>query len=104
MIEDSIKDMKKVILKIFLLDGVNFGWLFIYDLLMFFMNFKLLDCFYNIFNIDIGKEIGIFCYRGSGFGEVVVLGLIFYFFKEKGDLKILLFVFNEEKLFIWNII
>ena len=102
-IEDSIKDTKKATLKILPLDGANFGWLSTYDSLMFFMNPKLPDRFYNIFNIDTGKEIGTFCYRGSGPGEVAALGPIFHFFKEKGDLKTLLFAPNEEKLFIWNI-
>ena len=102
-IEDSIKDVKKVTLKVVSLDGANFGWLSTYDSLMFFLNPKLTDRFYNIFNIDTGEEIGTFCNKGGGPDEVSTFGPIFHLFEEKGELKTLLFAPNEEKLFIWNI-
>ena len=55
-IEDNIEDVKKITLKVVPLDGANFGWLSTYDSLMFFLNPKLTDRFYNIFNIDTGKK------------------------------------------------
>lgn len=102
-IEDGIKNVKKVTLKVVPLDGANFGWLSTYDSLMFFLNPKLTDRFYNIFNIDTGKEIGTFCNKGGGPEEVSTFAPIFQFFKEGGELKTLLFAPNEEKLFVWNI-
>ena len=102
-IEDNIEDVKKITLKVVPLDGANFGWLSTYDSLMFFLNPKLTDRFYNIFNIDTGKEIGTFGNKGGGPEEVSTFGPIFQFFKEGDELKTLLFAPNEEKLFVWNI-
>ena len=65
-IKDSGKETKKVALKPVFLDGANFGYIAVYDSLMFFMNPKLPDRFYNIFNINTGEEIGTFCNKGSG--------------------------------------
>lgn len=90
-------------LKEVLLNGANYGWIAVYDSLIFFMNPKLSDSFYNVFNVNTGEELGIFCGKGGGPDEVAALGPIFQFFKEGDDLKTLLFAPNEERLLIWNI-
>lgn len=97
------ESVKEVTLQVIRLDGANFGWLSVYDSLMFFMNPKLSDRFYNIFNVDTGEELGTFCNKGGGPEEVVGFTPIYQFFEEGNDLKTLLFAFNEEKLFVWNI-
>ncbi len=56
-IKDSGKETKKVALKPVFLDGTNFGYIAVYDSLMFFMNPKLPDRFYNIFNIT--REVAL---------------------------------------------
>lgn len=83
-IEDSIKDTKKATLKILPLDGANFGWLSTYDSLMFFMNPKLPDRFYNIFNIDTGKEIGTFVIEEVVLGKLPLWVRFFISLKKKG--------------------
>ena len=102
-IKDSGKETKKVALKPVFLDGTNFGYIAVYDSLMFFMNPKLPDRFYNIFNINTGEEIGTFCNKGGGPEEATAVGPISQFFERENELKTLLFAPNEEKLFVWNI-
>lgn len=92
-----------VTLKEISLNGANYGWVAVYDSLMFFMNPKLSNSFYNVFNVNTGEELGTFCAKGGGPDEVAALGPIFQFFKEDDDLKTLLFAPNEERLLIWNI-
>lgn len=84
-IEDGIKNVKKVTLKVVPLDGANFGWLSTYDSLMFFLNPKLTDRFYNIFNIDTGKEIGTFCNKGGGLKKFLLLLRSFNFLKKEAN-------------------
>lgn len=102
-VEDNISDVRQVTLKNLPLDGTNFGWVAAYDSLMIFLNPKLPNHFYNVFNVDTGKEIGTFCKRGEGPDEVAALGPVLQFFTENDELKTLLFAPNEEKIFIWNI-
>lgn len=102
-IDDDIEDCEDVKLESIYLEGANHGWIAVYDSLMFFLNPKLTDTFYQVFNINTGKEIGTFCHKGNGPAEVVCLGPIFQFFKEGDELKTLLFAPNEEKFLIWNI-
>lgn len=102
-IKDSGKETKKVALKPVFLDGANFGYIAVYDSLMFFMNPKLPDRFYNIFNINTGEEIGTFFNKGGGPEEATAVGPISQFFERENELKTLLFAPNEEKLFVWNI-
>jgi hypothetical protein len=102
-IEESAKGVKKVTLKAVLLNGANYGYMSVYDSLMIFMNPKLPDYFFRIFNVDTGEEIGSFCRKGGGPGELISVSPVFRFFKENGDLKTLLFASNESKLLTWNI-
>lgn len=103
IVEDGISEEMAVSLKSLPLDGANYGYMAVYDSLIFFLNPKLPDHFYNIFHVDTGKEIGSFCCKGGGPEESVSLGPIFHFFSENQELKALLFAPYEEKMFIWNI-
>lgn len=103
LIEDNIKNVEKMKLKSVLLEGANYGWFSVNDSLMIFMNPKLKNHYYQIFNVDTGKEIGSFCEKGGGPNEVTAINPIFQFFRENDELKTLLFAPNEEKLLIWNI-
>jgi hypothetical protein len=100
---EDVSDVTNVTLKAVPLYGTNYGFIAVYDTLMIFRNTKLPDRFFNIFNTETGEEIGEFCNRGSGPGEMFSVSGICCFFKEKNDLKTLLFAANEGKLFIWNI-
>ena len=66
---------------------------------MFFMNPKLPDRFYNIFNINTGEEIGTFCNKGGGPEEATAVGPISQFFERENELKTLLFAPNESSFF-----
>lgn len=104
-IEDKVENEKKVVLTPLQLQGVNYGFIAVYDSLMFFMNPKLPDQFFNLFNVDTGKEIGTFHNKGQGPNEFIGLSPIFQFYIDDDDdeLKTLLFAPNEDKLLIWNI-
>ena len=102
-IEDGIKDARNLQLKPLPLNGANYGWIAAYDSLMFFMNSKLPNQFFNVFNIDTGEELGTFCNKGSGPEEAASVAPIFQLFKEGNELKTLLFAPYEERLLIWNI-
>lgn len=103
VVEDNIANIETVELKKVNLEGANYGWFSVYDSLMIFMNPKLKDHFYQIFNVDTGMEIGTFCERGGGPNEVTAVNPISQFFKENNELKTMLFAPNEEELLIWNI-
>lgn len=102
-IEDNSGAVKKVALDKVILNGANYGYIAVYDSLMFFLNPKLPDHFYNIFNINTGEEIGTFCNKGGGPKESAAFGPISQFFKVGNELQTLLFAPYEEKLVIWNI-
>ena len=70
---------------------------------MIFFNQKLPDAFYVVLNLNTGKELGYFCPKGQGPGEVRSIFNIRQFYRENGDLKTLFaapmnFIFVE-----WNI-
>lgn len=102
-IEDNSGVVRKIALKSVVLNGPNYGYIAVYDSLMFFLNSKLPNHFYNIFNINTGEEIGNFCNRGGGPEESAAFGPISQFFKVGNELKTLLFAPHEERLVIWNI-
>ncbi len=102
-IDSDIKQVKNMVLKPLQLEGAYFGIIAAYDSLMFFMNNKLPNHFFNVFNINTGEEIGTFCNRGGGPGEVAAISPIYQFFKEDDALKTLLYAPNENELLIWNI-
>lgn len=100
-IRDTIDRVETVKLQSVFLDGANYGTPFVYDSLIIFMNPKLTDHFYNVFNINTGQEIGAFCNKGGGPDEFYSLSLIYQLFKEKNELKALLFEAHKEKILIW---
>lgn len=83
IIEDNSKAVKKVSLKNVILNGANFGYIAVYDSLMFFFNSKLPDRSYNIFNINTGEEIGTFCNKGEDLRRLPLLVLFFNFLKKE---------------------
>lgn len=103
LVGNTGKKPLKVSLEKLTLDGLNFGEMAVHDSLMFFLNTKLSDRFFNVFNVDSGEELGTFCNKGGGPEEVFCLGKILQFFEESDGLKTLLFAPNEQKLLVWNI-
>ena len=85
------------------LDGANFGIIAAYDSLMFFLNPKLPNRFFNVFNLDTGVDLGTFCDRGQGPNETVAVSSIYQFFEEENELKTLLFAAHNKKMLKWNI-
>jgi hypothetical protein len=83
--------------------GRNYGEMTVYDSIMIYWNPMLPDYFYNVFNVDSGKEIGSFCLRGRGPKEATSLNMLFQLFKNGDDIMSLLKATNENKLFFWNI-
>ena len=53
------------------LNGANYGFMSTFDSLILFMNPKLRDYSFNIFNINTKEEIGMFCNRGNGPEEII---------------------------------
>lgn len=102
-INSSATSTNEVTLKTLELYGDNYGWPAAHDSLLIFFNPKLGEHFYQVFNIDTGKEIGHYCKRGNGPHEYSALGPIHQLFTENGDLKTLLFAPNESKIIKWNI-
>lgn len=103
VVENAIKKPLEISLRKITLNGSNFGEISVCDSLMFFLNPKLNDRFFNVFNVNSGEEIGTFCNKGGGPEEMTCLGPILQFIKKGEELKTLLFAPNEQKLFIWNI-
>lgn len=79
------------------------GIIAVYDSLMICWSPYLTDAFFQIFNVDTGKDLGVYCRRGRGPEESVSLGCIFQLYKKGDDLMTMLYAANEEKLFEWNI-
>lgn len=102
IVNDTIKTIS-VKLKEVPLHGTNYGYISVYDSLMIFMNPKLPNDFFVVFNVDTGEEIGTFCKKGGGHDELFAVAPIFQFFKEGDDLKALLFAASESELLTWNI-
>lgn len=85
-------------------EGVYQGPIFVYDSLLFYypLNASATN-FYDIYNLKNDSLLGKFCNKGGGPDEVIALTTISHFYKEKGDLKALLYAGNEKKLLEWNI-
>ncbi len=102
-VEDKVKSESEVILTLLSLNGNNYGHIAVYDSLMFFMNPKLPNHFFNVFNVDTGEEMGTYLNKGQGPDEFIGLSPISQFYIDEYELKTLLFAPNEEKLLVWNI-
>lgn len=102
-VENIVKSESEVILTPLSLKGNNYGYIAVYDSLMFFMNPKLPNHFFNVFNVDTGEEIGAYLNKGQGPDEFIGLSPISQFYIDECELKALLFAPNEEKLLVWNI-
>ncbi|GHT66342.1 hypothetical protein AGMMS50239_27670 [Bacteroidia bacterium] len=96
---EDVKNETNVTLKAVPVEGANYGTFAVYDSLMIFWNSKLPNHFFNIFNLNTGEEMGSFCKKGGGPDEMFSVGIISRFYKEKNNLKTLLFAPNENKLF-----
>lgn len=103
IIEDNIEQIQNVSVTEVFLDGTNYGYISAYDSLLVFMNPKLENYFFNIFNVKTGEELGHFIKKGLGPDELIATAPINLFFKESDELKTILFAPNEEKIWIWNI-
>ncbi len=85
------------------LNGANTGMIAVYDSLLFCwipMNEKY---FFNVFNVDSGKDLGFYVNKGQGAREALSVNCIYQFFKKGDDLMTLLHASGEGKLFFWNI-
>jgi len=102
-INSKSKIIEQVALNPVSLEGSNFGIIAVYDSLMFYMNSKLPNHFFNVFNLGTGEEIGTFIRKGQGPNDVIAISPIFQFFEEENEVKTLLFAANENKILKWNI-
>jgi hypothetical protein len=102
-IDDTVKTIVEMEPHEMVFDGITYGIPATYDSLLFFLNYKLPNMYYSVFNIKTGGHIGDFCPKGQGPGEVRSLAPIYQFYKENGELKTLLFAPNNFKLVIWNL-
>jgi hypothetical protein len=59
--------------------------------------------FFNIINLDTGKEIGSFCEKGQGAREATSVNCIFQFFRKENELCTFLWDYSQSRLFLWNI-
>lgn len=85
------------------MEGNNHGLIAVYDSLLICWNPKLPNHFFNIFNLETGKEIGSFIPKGQGPQEVVSVNCIFQFLTKGNDITTLLNDPYENKSLIWNI-
>lgn len=85
------------------LDGNYYGYIDIYDSIILFLNPKLNNSFYEIYNINNGNFLGNYIVKGKGPNEYNGAGEIFQLYIENEELKTLLFAYNNNKLLIWNI-
>lgn len=99
----NLKTPQKVSSKIITLEGSNHGLIAVYDSLLVCWNPKLPNHFFNIFNLETGKEIGSFISKGQGPQEVISVNCIFQFSTRENDITTLLNDPYENKLLIWNI-
>ncbi len=75
----------------------------VYDTLLICWNNTFPNHFYNVFNVDTGEEIGLFCEKGQGPKEATSVNCIFQLFEKESDIITLLYASNEGELFFWNI-
>lgn len=102
----DIKDKaieKEVEFKAADLDGLNFGWLSVYDSLAIYMNPKLSSHWYQIYNLNTFGAVGLFAMKGNGHNEFSPVGMISNYCIENNDLKTLISEPNMEDVHIWNI-
>jgi hypothetical protein len=103
-VDSRMKKVKNVTLTpVVPLDGLNFGIIAVYDSLMLFWNPKLPDRFFNVFNLDTGADMGTFCHKGQGPGEMVSVSPVYQIFEEENELKTLLLAAYNKKILKWNI-
>ncbi|MDR2423651.1 MAG: hypothetical protein LBD59_02865 [Prevotellaceae bacterium] len=103
IIDDTVKSIVEMQGKEIILDGITYGIPAVYDSLLFFHIDNLPDAFYIVFNLKTGKELGYFCPKGQGPGEVRYIFPINHLYRENGYLKAFLaspynFIYVE-----WNI-
>jgi len=84
-------------------DNTYSGSIAVYDSLVICWNPRLPNCFFNVFNLETGKEIGLFCNRGQGPEESSTVNPIVQYFKKGTDLITILNANNENRLLFWNI-
>lgn len=97
------KSSLQVSSKIIPLEGNNHGLIAVYDSLLICWNPKLPHHFFNIFNIENGKEIGSFIPKGEGPQEVVSVNCIFQFYNKGNEIITYLNDPFKNKSIIWNI-
>ncbi|MDR2586144.1 MAG: hypothetical protein LBC84_08015 [Prevotellaceae bacterium] len=102
-IDDSHKVIKNITSRpVLMSDGIPTGLIAVYDSLLICWNSER-DHFFNIINLDTGKEIGNFCEIGRGPREAISVNCIVQLFKKENDICTYLWAYNESRLFLWNI-
>ena len=102
-VNDKSCQTKNVAWKELILNGPNYGEVYVHDSIMVFYNSKLGDKFFNVFHVDTGEELGRFCEKGNGLNEVIACSPMYSFFQEEGELRTLLWAPHNNKLWDWNI-
>ncbi|MDR1913078.1 MAG: TolB-like 6-bladed beta-propeller domain-containing protein [Clostridiales bacterium] len=102
-IDNSSKIVKNVTSKSVHLDGIQSGMIAVYDSLFICWHPNFPNHFFNIINLDSGKEIGFFCEKGQGSHEATSVNCIYQIFKKGNDICTYLWAYNESRLFLWNI-
>lgn len=83
--------------------GIATGIIAAYDSLLICWSPSYPEHFFNIINIDTGKEIGYFCKKGQGNKEIITTNCISQLFKKNDKLMTLLHAPNEKKLLVWDL-
>ena len=83
--------------------GIATGIIAAYDSLLICWSPSYPEHFFNIINIDTGKEIGYFCKKGQGNKEIISTNCISQLFKKNDKLMTLLHAPNEKKLLVWDL-
>jgi hypothetical protein len=102
-IDNNRTVVKNVTSKHLSLDGQYHGLIAVYDSLLICWNPKLPNYFFNIFNVDTGKEIASFVRKGVGPQEATSVSPIFQLFKKDNDIMALLLFPHQSQLSFWNI-
>lgn len=59
--------------------------------------------FYDVYNLKNDSILGSFCFKGNGPNETMAISPVCHFYKDKENLKTLLYAPNEMNLVEWNI-